>query len=141
MLFWELLTGNDTVTAVVYCNQLHQLAAVNREKRPRRVDVNLLHDNARPHVASATRRQLEQLGWTTVPHPAYSPDIAPSDYHLFRSLKNFLRSKTYSNFNDLKSDLELFFESQTPAFWAEGIQSLPERWRQVVDTNGDNIID
>ena len=90
MLFWELLTGNDTVTAAVYCDQLHQLNAANRAKRPRRVDVNLLYDNARPHVASATRRQLEQLGWTTVPHPAYSPDIAPSDNHLFRSLKNFL---------------------------------------------------
>ena len=26
-----------------------------------------------------------KLGWITVPHPPYSPDLAPTDYHLFRS--------------------------------------------------------
>ena len=65
--------------------------------------VHLLHDNARPHVASATRRQLEELGWITVPHPPYSPDLAPSDYHLFRALKNFLRGQSFADFDSLKT--------------------------------------
>jgi transposase len=41
-----------------------------------------LHDNARPHISKSTREKLLQLGWTTVPHPPYSPDLAPTDYHL-----------------------------------------------------------
>jgi transposase len=56
------------------------------------MQVCLLHDNARLHVASITRQQLEKLSWTTVPHPPYSPDLAPSDLHLFHSLKNYMRN-------------------------------------------------
>jgi transposase len=68
------------------------LAAAIQKKRRRRIEVCLLHNNARPHVASATRQQLEKLSWTTVFHPPYSPDLAPSDLHLFRSLKNYMRN-------------------------------------------------
>jgi hypothetical protein len=67
-------------------------AATIQEKKRRRMQVCPLHDNARPHVASATRQQLEELGWTAIPHPPYSPDLAPSDLHLFRFLKNYLRN-------------------------------------------------
>ena len=31
-----------------------------------------------------------------VPHPPYSPDLAPSDYHLFGPLKNDLRGTNFS---------------------------------------------
>ena len=37
-----------------------------------------------------TRQKLLQLGWEVLIHPPYSPDIAPSDFHLFRSLQNSL---------------------------------------------------
>ncbi|EZA57614.1 Histone-lysine N-methyltransferase SETMAR, partial [Ooceraea biroi] len=51
-------------------------------------------DNARPHTSLTIRTKLLQLGWDVLPHPAYSPDIAPSDYYLFRSLQNFLKGGT-----------------------------------------------
>ena len=74
MIYYELITQGNTVTAAVYIDQLRRLAAALQEKRKRMGQVHLLHDNARPHVASATRRQLEELGWITVPHPPYSPE-------------------------------------------------------------------
>ena len=43
-------------------------------------------DNARSHTSLVTRKQLLELGWEVMPHPQYSSDLAPSDYHLFRSL-------------------------------------------------------
>ncbi len=46
----------------------------------------LLHDNAAPHTAKVTKETLEALGFRVLPHPPYSPDLAPSDFHLFRSL-------------------------------------------------------
>ncbi|KOX75167.1 Histone-lysine N-methyltransferase SETMAR [Melipona quadrifasciata] len=49
------------------------------------------HDNARPHVALAVRQELLQFDWDVLPHPPYSPDLAPSDYYLFLSLKNSFR--------------------------------------------------
>ena len=120
----------------VYTRQLCQLAAAIQEKRRRRTEVCLLHDNARPHVASATRQQLEELGWTTVPHPPYSPDLAPSDFHLSRSLKNYPRDQSIRNFDHLKSGLTGFFERQPADFWERAIQALSERWRHEINLHG-----
>ena len=45
------------------------------------------HDNYKPHVANLTLQTIEKLGWKVLPHPEYSPGLAPSDYHLFAGLK------------------------------------------------------
>ena len=61
-----------------------------KEKRPEletRKDVIFHQDNARPHTSLVTRKKLLELGWEVMPLPPYSPDLAPSDYHLFRSLQ------------------------------------------------------
>jgi transposase len=59
--------------------------------------VVLLHDNARPHTAARTRALLEQFNWELFDHPPNSPDLAPSDYHLFTYLKNWLGSQRFRN--------------------------------------------
>ncbi|KAG5318210.1 MOS1T transposase, partial [Pseudoatta argentina] len=67
--------------------QGHWVPRALKEKRPlyaqRHDKVILLHDNARPHVAKPVKTYLETLKWEVLPHPLYSPDIAPSDFHLF----------------------------------------------------------
>lgn len=141
MLYYELLPQGHTVTGIVYANQLQKLADAVREKRPRRASVHLLHDNARPHVANETREKLEELGWDTVPHPPYSPDIAPSDYHLFRPLKASLAKKKFTKLEDVVRAVNDFFNSQSAQFWEKGIADLPIRWTTVVTNNGDYIID
>uniref|UniRef100_A0A8R1DGZ4 Mariner Mos1 transposase n=1 Tax=Caenorhabditis japonica TaxID=281687 RepID=A0A8R1DGZ4_CAEJA len=112
MLYYELLPQERTVNATTYSNQLASLVLVLREKRPRRSAVHLLHDNARPHVAKATQAKLQELNWDTVPHPPYSPDIAPSDYNLFRPLKLFLKEKRFAKYEDLKMAVFDFFDSR-----------------------------
>jgi hypothetical protein len=44
--------------------------------------VLFLHDNAPAHQALATQKKLVYLGFHCLDHPPYSPDLAPSDYHL-----------------------------------------------------------
>lgn len=41
-------------------------------------------DNARPHVSSAIRQKLLQLGCDVLVHPPFSVSLEPSDYHLFQ---------------------------------------------------------
>uniref|UniRef100_A0A8R1I3E8 Histone-lysine N-methyltransferase SETMAR n=1 Tax=Caenorhabditis japonica TaxID=281687 RepID=A0A8R1I3E8_CAEJA len=108
------------VNATTYFNQLASLALVLREKRPRLSAVHLLHDNARPHVAKATQAKLQELSWDTVSHPPYSPDIAPSDYHLFRPLKLFLKEKRFAKYEDLKMAVFDFFDTQSER-WLVGL--------------------
>jgi transposase len=57
----------------------------------------LLHDNARPRTASCTQALLKHFNWVLFDHPPYSPDLAPSDYHLFTYLKNRLGSQHFNN--------------------------------------------
>ena len=96
--------------------------------------VYFLHDNARPHVAKSTREKLLELGWVTVPHPAYSPDLASTDYHLFRSLSNHLREKKFDGESSLKTDLADFFSQKSKDFYERGIRALATgcRWRRSI---------
>jgi histone-lysine N-methyltransferase SETMAR len=66
-----------------------------RRKRPELREGGWLlhHDNARPHVARIVRDFLESHGIETVPHPPYSPDLAPRDFYLFPNLKKALKGK------------------------------------------------
>jgi hypothetical protein len=41
---------------------------------------------------AATRDVIQCLGFTLLPHPLYSPDLAPSDFHLLPKLKEHLKS-------------------------------------------------
>ena len=144
MRYFELLDNHQTITANVHSQQLQRLNEVLSQKRPALANqkaVILLHDNGRPHVAQLTQQKIEQLGWEVLPHPPWSPDLAPSDYHLFLSLNNYLCNKHYEDFDELKSDLTAFFESKPGSFYRRGIELLPERWAKVVENNGDYIVD
>ncbi|EYC11313.1 hypothetical protein Y032_0051g2135 [Ancylostoma ceylanicum] len=126
-MYYELLSQRHTVTGTVYADQLKKLADAVRERRPRRASVHLLHDDARPHVAKETRDKLDELGWDTVPHPHFSPDIAPSDYHLSHPLDAFLAKKKFTKIGDVGRTVNIFFDSQSPQFWEQGIAGLPIR--------------
>lgn len=36
------------------------------------------------------------------PHPSYSPDLGPSDFHQFALMKNHLAGTNFANENDVK---------------------------------------
>ena len=98
IIYWELLDRNQTVNAELYVLQMQRLNNAIQQKRPnRQYGVLLQHNNARPHIAIITKEAIQTLGWEVLPHPPYSPDLAPSDFHLFRSLSNALRGVSFNN--------------------------------------------
>jgi len=64
---------------------------------------NYSPDNARPHVAAPVKTYLETFKWEILLHPPYSPDIAPSDYHLFRSMTHGLSEQHFTSYEDTKN--------------------------------------
>ncbi len=137
---WELIPANSTVTAEVYCAQLQKVKSKLECERPRLEKIYFLHDNARPHIAKSVRQKLIEFGWELLPHPAYSPDLAPTDYYLFQALSNSLRDVAFDDRADLETHLINFFTSQPEEFFRKGIHSLAARWQTVVDTDGEYII-
>ena len=74
-------------------------------------------------------------------HLPYSPDLAPSDYHLFRSLQNNLNGKTFDSKEAVKNELIQFYASKNQTFYESEIMKLIERWQKVIEQNGQYIID
>ena len=141
IIYYELLRPNTTIDSKLYCEQLQNLKVALQANRPERRKVQLLHDNAKPHTSKITRQKLEEFGWEVLPHPPYSPDLAPSDYHLFRSLHNHLVKNQFNDQAQLKSGLENFFSSLSRKFFEDGILDLPNRWEYVIDNNDIYVVD
>ena len=133
--FWK---PNDNSNK--HCSQLGQLKAALDEKCPaldNRKHIIFHQDNARLHVCLMTRQKLLQFGWGVLIHLPYSPDITPSDFHLFRQSQNFLHGKNFNSLEDCKRHLEKFFAQKDEKFWEDGTMKLPERWQKVVEQNGE----
>lgn len=142
LVHWEMLENNRTVDSNLYVAQLHRVNKAFQQKRPnRRGQVILLHDNARPHVAQVVKAAIGELDWEVLQHPPYSPDLAPTDYHLFRSMSNQMRGITFANDEDLRKWLNNFFESRSDEFWRSGIDNLINRWEYVMNTDGEYVVD
>lgn len=74
------------IKAVDIVNEIEEIAADSENFEP----PLLLFDNARPHKAHLVSNKLEELGWETVSHPPYSPNLSPCDFAVFRSMEVLL---------------------------------------------------
>lgn len=144
VIFYSLLSSNKTINSELYCNQLDELNRKIQKKRPslaNRKGIVFHQDNARPHISKQTKQKLKELNWDLLNHPPYSPDLAPSDFYLFRSLENNLAGRRFTSLEEIQDQLSTFFNSKPAEFYNKGIQMLPDRWKQVIVNEGNYIID
>jgi len=94
----------------------------------------LLQDNARPHTIKSTM-EIFDLSWEILPHAAYSPDLTPSDYHLFQALQHHLVDSHFKE--EIERSIKKFIDSKQPSFFRNGIRQPPERWQKCVKSEGD----
>ena len=59
---------------------------------------------------------LEVLSWKVLPHVAYSPDLAPSDYHLFAFMTYAVTEQRFDSYNDVKKWLDEWFAAKGDDF-------------------------
>jgi histone-lysine N-methyltransferase SETMAR len=136
VIHWEFL--DRTVNSEVYCDQLDRVAEIF-EELGREEPVVFLHDNARPHTSRQTNTKLATLNWDVLPHAPYSPDKAPSDYHLFRSLKSWLKGRNFNTVDEARVGVQEFFDSKDQHFYGRGIDNLVDRWEQIIAFDGDYV--
>jgi len=80
--------------------------AVLRKRPELRRNVVFHIDNARPHVALATKQKLKDFGCEVMQQLHYLPDVTLSDFHLIRSLQNHLDLHRFNLTDELKNSLK-----------------------------------
>ena len=129
----------QTVNSANYCAMLqNELKPAICKKRGRMLSKKVLlhHDNARPHTAAATVETVQQLGFELLQHPPYSPDLAPSDYHIFGPLKEVLRSRRFTSDEEVKEAVHTWLRERPKSFFSAGIV---ERYNKCIVLQGDYV--
>ena len=133
LIFWDqggillidYLQRGRTINTEYYSSLLVQLKDILKKKCCGKVTkgVLFLHDNPWAHWALATQKKL---GFHCVDHPPYSPDLAPSDCHLFAGLKKQLKGRHFSTDAEDIAATETWLDRQTSDFfeWLAKVRAL-----------------
>jgi transposase len=135
----EFLEAGNTVNSARYIETIKSLrrrvCRVGRSTSP----ILLLHDNARSQTARATIDALETLKVEVLSHPPYSPDLAPSDLHLFRHLKGYLKGTHFTSDDELKQAVTSWVKERTPEIFIYGMRKLVLHWEKCIERQGDYV--
>jgi len=119
ILLVDYLPKGQTINAEYYSSLLVQLKDILKEKRRGKVTkvVLFLHDSAPAHRALASQKKLAYLGFRCLDHPPCSPDLAPSDYHLFPGIKKNLKARHFSSDAKVIAAADTWLDGQPSEFF------------------------
>jgi len=126
-IFWDqdgillinYLPKSQAINAEYYSSLLVQLKDILNEKRRAKITngVLFLYDNGPAHRALTTQKKLAYMGFQCLDHPPYSPDLAPSNYHLFPGLKKQLQVRHFSSDKEVIAAAETWLDGQFSDFF------------------------
>ena len=147
-VFWDakgvmlhFLPKRSTITGVYYANLLDQLRTAIREKRQGKLckGVLLQQDNARVHACKDVMDAVERNWYELIPHPAYSPDLAPSDFFLFPNLKKDICGLHFRFDEEVVTAVEKWVNGKDPDFFSSGLMALEHRWSKCITPEGNYV--
>ena len=130
----------NTVNSATYADLLkNHLRSAIKSKQCGLLSTGVLlqHDNARPHTTRSTAATIQDLSFECLPHPPYSPDLAPSDFYVFGPLKEVMGCKSFRSNEEVQRAVHEWLRSQPKDFVSRGIHALPKRWNTCMVGNGD----
>ena len=112
-----------------------------REKRQGKLSKGILlqQDNARVHTCKIAMDAVKRNGYEVIPHPAYSPDLAPSDYFLFPNLKKDICGCHFQSNEEVVAAVEEWVRDKDPGFFSSGLMALEHRWSKCIILEGNYI--
>lgn len=69
-------------------------------------------------------------------HPPYSPDLAPSDYYLFRNLKRHLRGRRFEDDKELTQAAGASWNQRSEDFCETGFTNWKDKWSKGTEVSG-----
>jgi transposase len=83
----------------------------------------ILRDNTRPNTAAHTNALIKLFNWEIFDHPPYSPDLAPSNYHLFTKMKVWLATQPFHTNEELMTGVNNWLHNLAALFCEEGLKN------------------
>ena len=108
VIMLDFLPKRSKITGVYYANLLNQLRTAIHEKRRGKLSKGVLlqKDNERVPTRKVSMDAVERNGYELIPHPAYSPDLTPSDFFLFPNLKKDIRELHFRSDEEVMTAVE-----------------------------------
>ena len=131
-VYEEFVPTGQTVNSKFYCKVLRRLHEKLRRHRPQlwREQTWLLHhDNAPSHTSFLTHQFLAKNKIAVIPHPPYSPDLAPCDFFLFPKMKLKLKGRRFDTIEEIQAELQRVLDTLTEKCFQEVFQ----KWRRQSD--------
>jgi hypothetical protein len=82
---------------------------------------------------------MQEQQWEVLEYPPYSPDLAPSDFHLFGPLKHHLSDEHFPDDEAVEREVTTWFRQQPKEFYAAGFRGLLKRWDKCLNVQGDYV--
>ena len=101
--------------------------------------VLLQQDNVWVHTCKVAMDAMEQNGYELIPHPAYFPDLAPSDFFLFPNLKKDIRGRHFRSDEEVVTAVEEWVNGKDPNFFSSGLMALEHCWSKCITLKGNYI--
>ena len=135
------LEQGRTISSADYAGELRRLSQEFARKRRGKLthSVLLLQDITPAHTSQAALAAATECGCGILPHPPYSPDMAPPGFYLFPKLKSHLHGTQYGSKEGIIEAVKEYFGGQETAFYFEGIRKLEQRWAMCIALKGDYI--
>jgi hypothetical protein len=89
--------------------------------------------------ANKTNETLQNFRWEVLEHPPYSPDLAPSNFHLFGPLKHHLSAEHFPDDEAVEREVTAWFRQQPKEFYAAGFQGLVKQWDKCLNVQGHYV--
>ncbi|XP_029163422.1 protein GVQW3-like [Nylanderia fulva] len=133
----EFVPEGQTVNAAFYVQVLDRLRKRVARVRPEIKNIwRLQHDNAPSHTALVVSEFLTKHGVATLPHPLYSPDLAPPDFFLFPKIKRSLKGTRYGTLDAVKEAVTTCLREVPDDAFARAFQEWERRWDKCIDSQG-----
>lgn len=141
IIFIDYLQKGQTINSDYYIALLERLKIKIAEKRPHLAKKKVLfhQDNAPCHKSMKTMAKMHELGYELLPHPPYSPDLAPSDFFLFSDLKRMLAGKKFKTNEEVIAETEAYFEDKPKEYYKNGIEKLEDRYTRCIALEGNYV--
>jgi len=137
----DVMARGETINSDAYIKTLQKLKQHYRQVQPNRNsgDTLIQDDNACPHASLRTQEAIAKFGCTVLPHHPYSPDLPPSDIHLFGPLKDALRGTRFEDDESVIRAVRTWLCEQETRWYRENMHTLVSRWYKAVDVDGDYV--